>query len=126
MTILIDTSVWVHHFREVNTSLVQLLLADQVLSHPMVALELASGTPPAPRQKTLADLNQLRSCNPASIDEVRSSIKENKRYGLGCGVSDLMLLASVMPTPGSFLWTQGRKLESLAQRFGVAWRPIVH
>jgi predicted nucleic acid-binding protein len=49
LALLADTSVWVAHFRKPNPVLQTLLSADQVLCHPMVLMEIACGTPPAPR-----------------------------------------------------------------------------
>ena len=54
--VLADTSVWIAHFRKPNRTLQTLLSADQVLCHPMVLIEIACGTPPAPRERTLSDL----------------------------------------------------------------------
>ncbi|MCA1779720.1 MAG: hypothetical protein LC637_10135 [Xanthomonadaceae bacterium] len=47
MSVLVDTSVWVGHFKRRNDSLVDLMLRDEVLTHPTVLGELACGTPPA-------------------------------------------------------------------------------
>jgi len=66
MSVLIDTSVWVDHFRNHNAALVHLLHQDRVLTHPMVLLEIACGTPPAPRPQTLRNLSLLQSCPEAS------------------------------------------------------------
>jgi predicted nucleic acid-binding protein len=44
--VVVDTSVWVDHFRANNRALVELLEFDLVLMHPMVVGELACGTPP--------------------------------------------------------------------------------
>ena len=44
--VLVDTSVWVDHFRQANPTLAALLESDRVLVHPMVIGELACGTPP--------------------------------------------------------------------------------
>jgi predicted nucleic acid-binding protein len=52
--VLIDTSVWVDHFRQHNNVLAELLELDLALTHPMVVVELACGTPPAPRVQTLS------------------------------------------------------------------------
>lgn len=46
--ILVDTSVWVDHFRQRNETLVHLLNLDLALTHPMILVELACGTPPPP------------------------------------------------------------------------------
>jgi hypothetical protein len=59
--VLIDTSVWVAHFRQCNAELVRLLALDGALMHPLVQAELACGTPPEPRARTLADLGLLAS-----------------------------------------------------------------
>jgi predicted nucleic acid-binding protein len=42
--ILVDTSVWIEHFRAGNDRLKGLLLDEQVLCHPFVVGELACGT----------------------------------------------------------------------------------
>ncbi len=54
--VLVDTSVWIDHFRNRNEALVNLLNQDLALTHPMVIGEIACGTPPAPRTQTLGDL----------------------------------------------------------------------
>lgn len=48
MSVLIDTSVWIDHFRNGNEALVELMAQDRALIHPMVIGEIACGTPPAP------------------------------------------------------------------------------
>jgi predicted nucleic acid-binding protein len=53
MSVLVDTSVWIDHFRNGNDALVALIGLDLALTHPMVILEIACGTPPAPRVQTL-------------------------------------------------------------------------
>jgi hypothetical protein len=121
--VLVDTSVWVDHFRNRNEDLVNLLTLDMVLSHPLIVTELACGTPPAPRSRTLADVATLAQARQATQDEVRGFIEREQLYGLGCGVVDLALLASTLLTPGSRLWSLDRRLAQLAQRFGVAFRP---
>jgi predicted nucleic acid-binding protein len=121
--VLVDTSVWVDHFRKRNEDLVHLLTLDLVLSHPLVVTELACGTPPAPRARTLADVATLPQARQATLDEVRDFIEREQLYGLGCGVVDLALLAATLLTPGSRLWSLDRRLAQLAQRFGVAFRP---
>ena len=123
--VLVDTSVWVDHFRSRNENLVSLLTLDLALSHPLIVTELACGTPPAPRSRTLTDIATLPQARQATLDEVRSFIEREKLYGLGCGVVDLALLASTLLTPGSRLWSLDRRLVELAQRFDVAFRPAL-
>jgi len=124
--VLVDTSVWVDHFRRRNEALVNLLTLDLALTHPMIVAELACGTPPAPRRRTLTDIAALPQTRQASLDEVKELIEREQLFGLGCGLVDLTLLASGLLTPGSRLWTQDKRLMQLAQRFDIAYQPARH
>jgi predicted nucleic acid-binding protein len=121
MSVLIDTSVWVDHFRRGNEALVALIVQDEGLSHPMVLGELACGTPPAPRSQTLNDIGLLQLARQANWDEVMTFIERERLYGLGCGLVDMTLLTSTLITPGARLWTLDKRLMALAQRFEVAF-----
>lgn len=121
MSVLVDTSVWVDHFRYGNERLVQLLESDRVFVHPMIIAEIACGTPPEPRAQTLAGLRLLQSCTQATLAEVMGLIEEEKLYGQGCGLVDMLLLASTLITPGALLWTLDKRLANLAHRFYVAF-----
>ncbi len=116
MDVLVDTSVWVDHFRNHNAALVSLMSQDRVLIHPFVLTELACGTPPAPRKRTLADLALLRMARQASQAEVLDFIEREKLYGLGCGLVDITLLASALLK----LWTLDKRLLRLATRLRAA------
>jgi predicted nucleic acid-binding protein len=120
--ILADSSVWVAHFRKPNETLQSLLAADQVLCHPLIVLELACGTPPAPRERTLGDLKTLQRSVIATTEETLELIEQEQLHDLGCGAVDLSLLASVLLSPNVLLWTVDRDLEALAKRFSVAFR----
>ncbi|ECI8026664.1 PIN domain-containing protein [Salmonella enterica subsp. enterica serovar Ramatgan] len=124
MNILIDTSVWVDHFRSRNDHLIQLLCRDQVLIHPMILAEIACGTPPTPRLRTLGDLALLPHSHQATIAEVMVFIENEKLYGSGCGLVDITLLASAMITPGAKLWTLDKRLAKLAARLNVSYQPV--
>lgn len=126
MSVLIDTSVWIDHFRRGNQGLVALIEQDRALIHPMILGELACGTPPAPREQTLRYLGLLPPCKQASLREVMAFIEREKLYGLGCGLVDMSLLASTLITPGAELWTLDKRLADLAERFAVAHRPKLH
>lgn len=119
MSVLIDTSVWVDHFRNGNPAVGQLLALDVVLIHPYVLAELACGTPPAPRERTLADLGRLRLASQVTQAELLAFIEREQLYGLGCGMVDMALLAATLITPQARLWTLDKRLDALAQRFGV-------
>jgi len=117
--VLADTSVWVAHFRRPNPVLQALLSADQVLCHPMVLMEIACGTPPAPRERTLSDLRQLRSATVANTDETLALIEREQLHDSGCGAIDQLLLASVLLTADAVLWTLDKNLGALAARFDI-------
>ncbi len=121
MNVLVDTSVWVDHFKNSNTKLRELLNQDNVLSHPMIIGELACGTPPAPRPRTLNDIKLLKMANQANFNEILGFIERDKIYGMGCGFVDISLLASVLITPDTMLWTLDKRLSKLAKRYNISY-----
>lgn len=123
--ILVDTSVWVDHFRHGNDALIRILDRDLVLIHPLIIGELACGTPPS-RAQTLTDLASLQLARQASAAEVLAFIDREQLFGLGCGIVDMHLLASTLITQGARLWTLDKRLDLLAERFGVAHRIGAH
>ena len=123
--VLVDTSVWVDHFRHRNDALAGLLELDRVLVHPLIVGEIACGTPPK-RNRTLSDLEALQPSRQASVREVMDFIERECLFGMGCGLVDLLLLASTLMMPGAELWTLDKRLGALADRFGVMHRPAVH
>lgn len=123
--VLVDTSVWVDHFRRHNPELTELLAMDLALCHPMVLGEIGCGSPPS-RTQTLADLAQLPSAQEASLQEVLAFLEREQLFGQGCGFVDITLLASTLLTPGAELWTLDKRLAALAERAGVLHQPAVH
>ncbi|HQV21678.1 MAG: PIN domain-containing protein [Moraxellaceae bacterium] len=122
MNVLVDTSVWVRHFKIADHQLQSLLLDDMVVTHPMVILELTCGTPPQPRLKTLQDIALLNTAISATFEELAQWIESQQLYGLGCGLVDLSLLASARLTANTQLWTLDKRLHQLAVRFNVAYQ----
>ena len=119
--VLVDTSVWVDHFRRRNDTLVDLLELDLVMTHVLVLGEIACGTPPN-RVQTLTDLDRLQQTQQASVREAVAFIERERLFGLGCGLVDMLLLASTLMTPGVELWTLDKRLGALAERSGVMHR----
>ena len=124
--ILVDTSVWVSHFRKSNLSLVYLLTNDQVQCHPLVILEIACGSPPAPRHKTLEYLDKLQTAKTATNREIMTLIDAHHLQDSGCGAIDMSLLASALITENAKIWTQDKNFEALAKRLGVSFTPKIH
>ena len=122
--ILVDTSVWVDHFKNKNDTLIELLLSDCVLMHPMILAEIACGTPPAPRQQTLSNLDLLPKSHQATMTEVLAFIENEKLFGSGCGLVDITLLASTRITPGARLWTLDKRLSRLADILNIGFQPV--
>ena len=119
--VLADTSVWLAHFRKPNPVLQNLLSSDQVLCHPMVLIEIACSAPPAPRERTLSDLRQLRSATVPTTEETRALIEREQLQDSGCGAVDLLLLGSVLLTSDAVLWTLDKNLDALAARFEISF-----
>lgn len=117
--VLIDTSVWIEHFRRPSVALSDLITNDLALMHPFVLVELACGTPPAPRKRTLQYLSLLPRANAAPLADVSELIEREQLFGSGCGLVDMALLASTLITPGTELWTLDKYLSMLARRFAV-------
>lgn len=120
--VLVDTSVWVAHFKNPNEEFADLLKTDEVCCHPFVIAELACGTPPQPRNKTLKDLSLLKTVTIATMNEILSFIEERKLYGRGCGYVDIALLASTLLSKETQLWTLDKRLCSLASELNINYR----
>jgi len=84
-------------------------------------IELACGTPPAPRKRTLGQLRTLQQAIVATTDETLALIEKEGLHDCGCGAIDMALLAAARLTPGASLWTLDRNLHALASRLGVAF-----
>jgi len=116
--ILVDTSVWVAHFRNGSDDLKSALEAGEVLCHPHVVGELACGNL-RNRENILELLRALPAAPVATDDEVLACIERNHLYGTGLGYTDAHLLASAMLAP-TRLWTLDAALGREAKRLHLA------
>lgn len=116
--ILADTSVWVDHFRKRDAELYRQLRRDNIAMHPFVAAELALGNLPD-RRKTMAYLDLLPMARVAQASEVRSMIEARTLYRRGIGFVDAHLIASVLITPHTVLWSRDKRLRDTVERLGV-------
>jgi predicted nucleic acid-binding protein len=124
--VLADTSIWIAHYRKSNNVFVSLLENDQILCHPLVLMEIACGSPPSPRSKTIGYLKKLQQATVATTDEILDFIEAHKLFESGCGATDISLLASTLLSENAQIWTLDRSLESLALKFGIAYNPQLH
>jgi len=116
--ILADTSVWIDHFRSENRELRTLLNQGQIVIHPFVVAELALGSL-RERTSTLALLDLLPQVRVAQTTEVRLTIETRRLYGLGIGLTDAHLIASVFINPPTLLWTRDKRLRRVAEALGI-------
>jgi predicted nucleic acid-binding protein len=117
--ILVDTSVWIEHFRSPCRKLSKLLDDGQVLIHPFVLGEIACGNLKN-RQEILALMAVLPSVPRADDGEILFFIEQRALMGQGIGLIDMHLLASSLMTP-SLLWTFDKRLKTIAEDLRTAF-----
>lgn len=116
--LLVDTSVWIEHFRQGQPELAAHLSEGLVLMHPCVSGELACGNLKR-RAAVLSALNTLPSAKQAADAEVLELIELRKLWGRGLGWIDAHLLASALLS-NCRLWTFDKRLERAAADLGLS------
>ena len=106
--VLVDTSVWVSHFKDRNPKLKALLMKGRVVSHPFIIGELACGNLKN-RKEILSLLEALPTATTANHKEVMYFIEQHRIMGKGLGYVDVHLLASACLSKVRF-WTRDKKL----------------
>ena len=117
---LVDTSVWVDHFRKDDEDLLDLLAGNAVFAHPFVIGEIALGSL-RNRRAVLASLHDLPQAPLATDEEVLRLVESRTLFGSGIGYIDAHLLASALLS-GSGFWTRDKRLSSVASAIGLAVR----
>lgn len=118
--ILVDTSVWIDHFRKSGSLLAELLEQQEVLLHPFVLGELACGNL-KDRKEIVSLLHALPTVVRAEDDEVLFFIERHKLMGKGIGLIDAHLMASCSLT-GCALWTRDKRLLAVAREMNVSFQ----
>lgn len=111
--VLVDTSVWVSHFRNIHDDLVELLANGEVMCHPFIIGELACGNLKN-RTNIISLLNSLPVAFLVRHEEVLAFIETRKIMGKGLGYIDMHILASTLLT-GVSLWTLDKTLDKAAK-----------
>jgi predicted nucleic acid-binding protein len=119
--ILADTSVWIDHLRSDNKELRKQLSQGKISIHPFIIAELALGSLQN-RTRTLALLDLLPQVRVAQMSEVRLMIEARRLYGLGIGLTDAHLIASVLINSPTLLWTRDKRLRKAAEGLGIHTR----
>ncbi len=121
--ILVDTSIWIDHFRQPDLVLEALIERDDVLTHPFVIGELAMGHL-RQRDAIMTWMRDLPLAISALDEEVLDFVDEHSLFGLGIGYIDAHLLAAARLTQGTALWTRDKRLDAAAQRLSLAARVV--
>jgi len=116
--ILVDSSVWIDHFRHGDSRLQALLESGQALTHPFVIGELALGNI-RQRPTILGLLQGLPQVIQAGEEEVLGFIERHALGGTGIGYIDVHLLASARLTSVP-LWTRDKHLHVAAVKLRLA------
>ena len=116
---LVDTSVWIDHFRRPHTVLVAALERGDAECHDFVLGELACGTLPR-RDEVLTLMRMLPRISAVAHDEAMVLVAERRLWGRGLGWVDVGLLAAAL-VAGAHLWTMDKRLRAVAHDLGVAW-----
>jgi len=118
--VLVDTSVWVDHFRNGNECLAGLLEEERVMIHPFIFYELACGNI-RNRSEVLALLRVLPSSGVVVMEEVLTFIDAHRLMGQGLGYGDIQVLASAVISDVR-LWTLDDSLSEIARTLGICFR----
>lgn len=115
MKCLVDTSVWINHFRRGDGALADLLEEDRAVVHVQVIRELAVGYLPN-RCRTIADLRRLPCAPDVSLIDMLTFIESHRLWGVGLGAVDVELMASAL--------IQGIDLYTHDKRLARAWKKM--
>jgi predicted nucleic acid-binding protein len=118
--VVVDANVWIHHWRDSNRLLEDMMEDGEVWTHPLIIGELSMGTL-RNRDRTLWDLTRLGRPPLATDAETRQMVEARRLWGRGIGWNDAKILASVV-IGGCLLWTRDRRLDEMADELKAAWR----
>ena len=117
--ILVDSSVWIDHFRSASAELAALLTSRVVMIHPFVVGELACGYLPK-YKAVIAALASLPLAPVLQHSEVLAFVERHQLMARGIGWVDTHLLASTTVVGRVSLWPRDKRLPAVAAECGVA------
>lgn len=117
--VLVDTSIWIDHFRKASRKLATLLEAEEVVIHPFVLGELACGNLQN-RKELIALLHALPSTTKLEDDELLLFIEHHRVMGRGIGLIDAHILASCR-MDSCLLWTRDKRLQIVAKEMNIEY-----
>ena len=117
--IIVDTSVWVNHFRGNDKVLGSLLLDGKVVVHEFVIGELACGNLNN-RNVIIKELMNLHRAKQITFGEYLMFVDKYNLYNTGVGFVDINLLAS-SKLSGYPLFTYDKKLLLIASQLNLSY-----
>ncbi|MCB5205231.1 type II toxin-antitoxin system VapC family toxin [Neorhizobium sp. T786] len=117
--ILVDTSIWIDHFRHGDAELSKIIDDDRLLCHPFVIGELALGSLRG-RDAVIVFLAAQREAIVATHAEVMNVIDRHSIFSMGIGYTDAHLVASTLLDRRSSLWTRDKRLAAAAEKVGAS------
>lgn len=118
--ILVDTSVWIDHFKQPVGTLEGLIRAGRAACHPFVTGELAVGDL-RDWETTVSALGALPQAGVAPHGEFLRLIANARLAATGLGFVDVHLLASCQMAGGTQLWSRDERLARYAADLGLGW-----
>jgi predicted nucleic acid-binding protein len=116
--IIVDTSIWVHHFRRPSKRLVAILGDNIVAVHPFILGELLLG---GVASDAIEQLMTIVKAPLASAGEVNRFIWTAGLAGTGIGYVDSHLLASARLMRGGRVITADKRLHKQAARLQIVF-----
>lgn len=118
--VLVDTNIWINHFRKTDEGLVRHLNQGAVSCHPFIIGELAAGNLKN-RTEILTLFHSLPTTPVIEPDEYLEFVSTRKLTGKGLGFVDIHIMASAVLS-GIPLWTGDKRLAKSAEDLGVAYK----
>jgi hypothetical protein len=118
--IVVDTSIWVDHFRRRDPELMALIGSGEVVLHPYVLGELLLGGFPT-KGEAAEQMQILLNPPVASASEAAAFIAWAKLAGTGVGYVDAHLLISAKLMSTGRVLTRDKRLQRQAKRLGLAF-----
>lgn len=119
--ILVDTSVWIGHFKKTDQGLVDLLNQDRVVIHPFIIGEIACGVL-NPRDEILYYLQQLPLVTEIDLEEFLFFTQQHHLFKRSVGFVDIHLLAACFLNSIE-LWSKDKKLQKVAISLNCGYLP---
>jgi predicted nucleic acid-binding protein len=124
--ILVDTSIWIDHFKGILQEHLDYLLAgESVIMHDFVIGEIVMGAL-RERGERIAFLQSLHRIATAKDTEVRMFVESVALHGTGLSYIDAHLLTAARASADAEpvrIWTRDKRLHAHAEHLGIAYSP---